>query len=115
VPARSNSLSKSEVQATLVCKNISLDRGAEPVLRDITFTIGSGACLGVVGPNGVGKSTLLKVIAGLETPDAGSVLITPRSAACVYVEQERDARAGETVREALIRRSGIEAAEGELQ
>jgi ATPase subunit of ABC transporter with duplicated ATPase domains len=69
----------------------------------------------VVGPNGVGKSTLLKVIAGLETPDSGKVLFTPPDAACVYVEQEREPRRGETVRAAVLRRSGIEAADRELE
>jgi ATPase subunit of ABC transporter with duplicated ATPase domains len=106
---------RSTVESSLVCSKISLDRGAEPVLREISFTIGPGARLGVVGPNGVGKSTLLKVIAGVETPDSGKVLFTPPGAGCVYVEQEREPRRGETVRAAVLRRSGIEAADRELE
>jgi ATPase subunit of ABC transporter with duplicated ATPase domains len=69
----------------------------------------------VVGPNGVGKSTLLKVIAGLERQDSGKVSVVPPGASCVYVEQEPEARNGETVRLALLRRSGIAAAERELE
>ena len=90
MPTRSNSRPRSAVQATLVCKSVNLDRGAEPVLRDMSFTIGPETCLGVVGPNGVGKSTLLKVLAGLEAPDSGNVVITPRRASCVYIEQEHN-------------------------
>jgi ATPase subunit of ABC transporter with duplicated ATPase domains len=115
VPARLKPMPRSTVESSLVCSKISLDRGAEPVLREISFSIGPGARLGVVGPNGVGKSTLLKVIAGLETPDSGKVLLTPPGAACVYVEQEREPRQGETVRAAVLRRSGIEAADRELE
>jgi ATPase subunit of ABC transporter with duplicated ATPase domains len=115
VPTRSNSRPRSAVLATLVCKGVSLDRGAEPVLRNMSFTIGPGTCLGVVGPNGVGKSTLLKVIAGLEAPDSGSVVITPRRASCVYIEQEHHPTPGETLRQALVRRSGIGAADDELK
>ena len=83
----------------------------------MSFTIGPGTCLGVVGPNGVGKSTLLKVLAGIEVPDSGAVELSPPGASCVYVEQERGADPGraETVRRALVRRSGIEAAEEELR
>ena len=113
--ARSNSRTPSAVNATLVCSGVSFDRGAEPVLRDVSFTVGAGTCLGVVGPNGVGKSTLLKVLAGLEVADSGKVLITPSRASGVYIEQERHPVPGETLRQALVRRSGIGAADQELK
>jgi ATPase subunit of ABC transporter with duplicated ATPase domains len=138
VPARSNLSSRAVAQgansatAILVCRDVSLDRGAQPVLVRVSFTIGPGTCLGVVGPNGVGKSTLLKVLAGIEAPDSGAVELSPPGASCVYVEQERAAgpetkgpetkepetkepETKETVRQALVRRSGIEAAEKELR
>jgi ATPase subunit of ABC transporter with duplicated ATPase domains len=102
-------------EAVLICSDVSLDRGAEPVLSSISFTVGPGTCLGVVGPNGVGKSTLLKVVAGIEMPDSGKVMLAPPTASCLYVEQERSPRRGETVRQSLVRRSGIEAAEQELE
>lgn len=43
-------------------------------LRDITFSLYSGECLGVIGRNGVGKSSLLKVISGILQPDRGEVI-----------------------------------------
>lgn len=42
-------------------------------LRDVTFEIGQGECVGIVGKNGTGKSTLLKLIAGVLIPDEGEV------------------------------------------
>ena len=57
--------------------NLSLGRGAARVhiLKDIDLHIGSGEAVGLIGPSGSGKSTLLMVMAGLERPDAGSVVI----------------------------------------
>ena len=55
--------------------------------RDISLGIASGQRTGLIGVNGVGKSTLMKCLAGIETPDAGSVGFEGRPV-CLYVEQE---------------------------
>jgi putative ABC transport system ATP-binding protein len=57
--------------------NLSLGQGPARVhiLRDIELNIGSGAAVGLVGPSGSGKSSLLMVIAGLERADTGSVAV----------------------------------------
>ena len=47
--------------------------GAISALRDASLTVGSGEVVGLIGPNGAGKTTLLGTIAGLLTPDAGTV------------------------------------------
>jgi sulfate transport system ATP-binding protein len=49
--------------------------GATPVLRDVSVDIASGSLTALLGPSGGGKSTLLRIIAGLETPDSGQVVI----------------------------------------
>ena len=49
--------------------------GKTPVLRDISIDIASGSLTALLGPSGGGKSTLLRVIAGLERPDTGTVRI----------------------------------------
>ncbi len=49
--------------------------GQNTVLRDVTFSVPSGAFVGIVGPNGAGKSTLLKTLVGLIEPTTGSVHI----------------------------------------
>jgi len=80
------------------------------VLDDVTVTIGPEMRLGVVGANGVGKSTFLSALAGLVAPDAGSVLLAPPDAAVALLTQEPERRTGETVRDALARRTGVTAA-----
>jgi sulfate transport system ATP-binding protein len=56
-------------------RGINKSFGATPVLKDVSVDIASGSLTALLGPSGGGKSTLLRVIAGLETPDTGTVLI----------------------------------------
>ena len=48
-------------------------RGGPPVLEDVTLEVERGAFLGIAGPNGGGKTTLLRLVLGLERPSAGTV------------------------------------------
>ena len=52
-----------------------------PILKDFNFSVQGGKIVGLLGPNGCGKSTLIKLITGLLTPDAGSIEVDgkPRS------------------------------------
>jgi ATPase subunit of ABC transporter with duplicated ATPase domains len=88
--------------------------GAQTVLEAVDLVVGPRARLGLVGPNGVGKSTLLRLLAGIELPDAGTVTWAPERLTCGYLPQEPDARAGETLLGFLARRTGVDAAEREL-
>src|SRR3954451_1632676 len=56
-------------------RDVNKSFGATPVLNDVSVNIRSGALTALLGPSGGGKSTLLRVIAGLEDPDTGSVTI----------------------------------------
>lgn len=56
-------------------ERISAGYGGPVVLQDVTLDVGAGEFLGLVGPNGGGKSTLLKVILGLLVPDQGRVQV----------------------------------------
>lgn len=50
------------------------DNGNSPwVLRDVNFTVPEGTSVGLVGPNGTGKSTLLRLIGGIDSPNRGDV------------------------------------------
>ena len=95
--------------------DISKSYGAQVVLEQVTLTIGPRARIGLVGPNGVGKSTLLRIVAGFEQPDGGTVSRAPDSLTVGYLEQERVVRPGESVVSALERRTGVLDAERELE
>jgi ATPase subunit of ABC transporter with duplicated ATPase domains len=91
--------------STLVASNISRSHGAAPVLVDVSLTVTSRARIGVVGPNGIGKTTLLRILAGLEEPDSGRVVRRPPALTVGYLPQEVHG-SGETVGGYLARRSG---------
>ncbi len=88
---------------TLVDATVS--HGVAEVFAGISLTVGAGSRIGVVGPNGVGKTTLLRLLAGLEEPERGRVRLSPPDLAVGYLPQELDARAGETLRGYLDRRT----------
>ncbi len=100
--------------ATLVAHHLSHERGGHTVLDDVSLSVGPTTCLGVVGPNGVGKSTLLQILAGVLVPTSGTVQVDPPSATVGYLGQEHARNGDETVREALTRRAGVAAVEDEL-
>ena len=54
-------------------KNISLSYGKRQILEDVSFNITKGEILGILGPNGVGKSTIFNLITGLVKPNYGSI------------------------------------------
>jgi sulfate transport system ATP-binding protein len=56
-------------------RNVTKTFGVTPVLRDVSINVAPGSLTALLGPSGGGKSTLLRVIAGLETPDTGTVTI----------------------------------------
>jgi ATPase subunit of ABC transporter with duplicated ATPase domains len=97
--------------ASLVARDITKSFGPRVVLDRVSCTIGPLHRVGVVAPNGTGKSTLLKVLAGLDLPDSGTVTMTPPTATVGYLPQEPERRPGETVRAYLARRTGVAAAE----
>ena len=96
---------------SLAARAISKSYAAVQVLDRVSLVVSPGDRVGIVGPNGIGKSTLLRVLAGLEEPDFGDVV---RSGEVGYLPQEPEPRQGETVRDYLARRTGIGPAEREL-
>ncbi len=57
-------------------QNIAVSYVATPVLRGVTFGINSGERLGLIGANGAGKTTILRIVLGREQPQEGTLLIT---------------------------------------
>jgi len=79
------------------------------VLRDVTWEVKAGDRIGLVGVNGAGKSTQMRIIAGLEEPSSGQV-VKQGNPRIVYLQQEFDVDLQRTVRQELFQAFG-EAAE----
>ena len=79
------------------------------VLRDVTWEVKAGDRIGLVGVNGAGKSTQMRIIAGLEEPSSGQV-VKQGAPRIVYLQQEFDVDPRRTVRQELFQAFG-EAAE----
>lgn len=59
-------------------RNVSKSYGGQLAVNDVSFKIDRGKLIGLLGPSGGGKSTLLRMLAGLETPDTGDIIIDGR-------------------------------------
>ena len=100
-----------DVTASINCKGLAASYGARELFSGFDLDIGPNDVIGLVGPNGTGKSTLLKILAGVRAADAGTVSVAPKTAAIGYLAQEQDRIDGESVRELLARRTGVAVAE----
>jgi sulfate/thiosulfate transport system ATP-binding protein len=61
---------------SITVRNVSKNFGAFVAVRDVSVDIPTGTLMALLGPSGGGKSTLLRIIAGLETPDSGTIEIS---------------------------------------
>ncbi|MEJ7744177.1 MAG: ATP-binding cassette domain-containing protein, partial [Nocardioidaceae bacterium] len=77
-------------------RNVRKAHGDKLVLDNVTLSFLHGAKIGVVGPNGTGKSTLLKIMAGLEHPSNGDALLDPGATVGILL-QEPPLTEGKTV------------------
>ncbi len=101
--------------ASLVAHDLAVTIGRVTVLDGVSLTITPGHRYGLIGPNGVGKSTLLRVLAGVLRPDRGAVVRQPPRATVGLLDQEPERRDGETVGAFLARRTGVADATAELE
>jgi ATP-binding cassette subfamily F protein uup len=96
-------------------QQISKTYGITPLFHNISFTVSEGDRIGLIGPNGIGKSTLLKILANRLAPDSGDVAVRKRTRLS-YVAQQSEFDATQTVQsvvEAAMDRTGV--AESERQ
>ncbi len=95
-------------------RNACVSFGARTVLSSVDMDVDPGARIGVVGPNGIGKSTLLRVLAGAQPLDEGRREARP-DLRIGYLPQEPDLRPDETLMGYLARRTGVAAADERLE
>ena len=63
------------INSIIEFENISLSYGNRLILDNISFKINEGQIFGMLGPNGVGKSTIFNLVTGLISPEKGSIFI----------------------------------------
>ena len=78
--------------------NLSVEFSAKPLFNDISYVINNHDRIALVGKNGAGKSTMLKIIAGIQQPTSGSVSV-PRDTTIAYLPQVMVLTDERTVRE----------------
>ena len=81
-------------EMVIEAKNLSKGYGDNLLIDDVSFSIPRGAVIGLIGPNGTGKTTLFRMIVGEETPDSGAIE-TGSSVELAYVDQHRHDLDGE--------------------
>jgi ATPase subunit of ABC transporter with duplicated ATPase domains len=100
-------LASGAMSGTLIARGLAAGHGDRTLFSGLDLVVAPGDMIGLVGVNGAGKTTLLRTLAGFVPPEAGSVTLSPPTANVGYLPQERDRRAGETVRDFLARRTGV--------
>ena len=97
----------------LTAHGISKSYGVNTILQDVTFSLNLGECTGLVGPNGCGKTTLVKLLADLDQPDSGHISLSPANLKVGYLPQSLEfdpARTlGSLLEEVLGNPEGLEA------
>ena len=85
----------------LSAEHISLNFGLKQLLDDVTLYINQGDKIGIIGINGTGKSSLLRVLAGRQVPDEGTVSLDP-NVQVSFLSQDPVMEAGNTVLEQVF-------------
>lgn len=78
------------IEVDKLCKGF----GENSLIEDLSFTVPKGSIVGIIGGNGAGKTTFLRMLVGAEQPDSGSITLG-ETVDLAYVDQSRDALVGE--------------------
>ena len=101
------------MSVSLHARSITLSRGARVLIEGSSLTLATGDRVGLVGPNGVGKSSLLSALAGELPVDSGTIEASTPGATVGWLRQEPD-RSAASVREFIAERTGATSAQREL-
>ena len=103
------------MSATIQARGVGAAFGDRELFSGLDLVIAPGDVVGLVGPNGAGKSTILRMLAGVRAPDAGTITVSPRDAHLGFLTQQPDARPGESIRDQILRRTGVAAATSAME
>lgn len=85
----------------LSVENLMKTYGEKTLFNEISFTVSEGQKIGLLGVNGTGKSSLLKIIAGIESADNGKIVV-PKDYVVSYLPQHEDFDKNQTILEAVF-------------
>ncbi|PIN20225.1 putative transporter (ABC superfamily) [Handroanthus impetiginosus] len=97
-----NSSGASSISSGVRLENVSKSYKGVTVLKDISWEVKKGEKVGLVGVNGAGKTTQMRIIAGLEEPDSGNVIKAKNNMKVAFLSQEFEVLSTRTVKEEFL-------------
>ncbi|XP_057774796.1 ABC transporter F family member 5-like [Salvia miltiorrhiza] len=97
-----NSTGASSISSGVRLENVSKSYKGVTVLKDINWEVKKGEKVGLVGVNGAGKTTQMRIIAGLEEPDSGNVIKAKSNMKIAFLSQEFEVVSTRTVKEEFL-------------
>jgi ATP-binding cassette subfamily F protein 3 len=85
----------------LTAHHLTKSYGIHAVLQDISFSVSARERVGLIGPNGCGKTTIMRILAGIEQPDKGTVAHTRSGLRIGYLAQGLELAPGQTIQSSL--------------
>src|SRR3954452_18728177 len=76
--------------SSITLVDVAVSHGVHEIFSGVSLTVAAGSRVGLVGPNGVGKTTLLRLLAGLEEPERGRVRRNPPDLSVGYLAHEHE-------------------------
>lgn len=98
----SNNSGASSISSGVKLENVRKSYKGVTVLKDVTWEVKKGDKVGLVGVNGAGKTTQMRIIAGLEEPDSGNVIKAKPNMKIAFLSQEFEVSLSRTVKEEFM-------------
>ncbi|KAF7840033.1 ABC transporter F family member 5 [Senna tora] len=99
---RQSNTGASSISSGVRLENVTKSYKGVTVLKDITWEVKKGEKVGLVGVNGAGKTTQMRIIAGQEEPDSGNVIKAKSNMKIAFLSQEFEVSLSRTVREEFL-------------
>lgn len=101
-PGKQSNSGASGISSGVKLEDVRKSYKGVTVLKDVTWEVKKGEKVGLVGVNGAGKTTQMRIVAGLEEPDSGSVIKAKPNMKIAFLSQEFEVSMSRTVREEFL-------------